>query len=65
MLGGDVEVGIAILREYIKGTVGFEKLGAATGTSPKSPMHIFRPEREHRALWHFLAFYAIHGTMVT
>ena len=36
MLTGDVETGKAILRDYIKATVGFEKLGAATDTPPKS-----------------------------
>jgi hypothetical protein len=29
-------VGKAILRHYIKATVGFEKLGKATGTQPKA-----------------------------
>src|SRR5208337_2688717 len=36
MLAGDVDTGKAILRDYIKATVGFEKLGRATGTQPKS-----------------------------
>jgi hypothetical protein len=36
MLAGDVDTGKAILRDYIKATVGFEKLGEATGTQPKS-----------------------------
>jgi hypothetical protein len=35
-LPGDIDTGKAILRDYIKTTVGFEKLGAVTGTSPKS-----------------------------
>jgi DNA-binding phage protein len=43
MLAGDVDTGKAILRDYIKATVGFEKLGAATGTSPKSLMRMFGP----------------------
>ena len=34
-LAGDVETGKAILRDYIKATVGFEKLGEATDTPPK------------------------------
>jgi hypothetical protein len=34
MLAGDVDNGKAILRDYIKATVGFEKLGEATGTQP-------------------------------
>lgn len=43
MLAGDIDTGKAILRDYIKATVGFEKLGAATGTSPKSLMRMFGP----------------------
>jgi hypothetical protein len=35
MLSGDVETGKTILRDYIKATVGFEKLGEATDTPPK------------------------------
>jgi len=36
MLSGDVETGKIILRDYIKATIGFEKLGVATGGPPKS-----------------------------
>jgi hypothetical protein len=36
MLAGDVDTGKAILRDYIKATIGFEKLGAAIGTPEKS-----------------------------
>lgn len=43
MLAGDVETGKAILRNYIKATVGFEKLGLATGTQPKSLIRMFGP----------------------
>ena len=41
MLAGDVNTGKAILRDYIKATIGFEKLGAETGTQPKSLMRMF------------------------
>jgi len=41
MLQGDIETGKTILRDYIKATVGFEKLGAATSTSPKSLIRMF------------------------
>jgi hypothetical protein len=41
MLGGDVDAGKAILRDYIKATVGFEKLGAATKTQAKSLIRMF------------------------
>src|SRR5450631_2640759 len=43
MLSGDVETGKTILRDYIKATVGFEKLGAATGAPPKSLIRMFGP----------------------
>jgi hypothetical protein len=41
MLSGDVDAGKSILRDYIKATIGFEKLGQATGTQPKSLIRMF------------------------
>src|SRR5438552_3231360 len=41
MLKGDVDTGKSILRDYIKATVGFEKLGAETSTPPKSLIRMF------------------------
>ena len=41
MLGGEVEVGKTILRDYIKATVGFEELGRATKIQPKSLIRMF------------------------
>ncbi|MDA8051969.1 MAG: transcriptional regulator [Rhodospirillales bacterium] len=49
MLAGDVDTGKAILRDYIKATVGFEKLGAATGTQPKSLIRMFGPRGNPQA----------------
>jgi hypothetical protein len=43
MLAGDVDTGKAILRDYIKATIGFERLGEATGTQPKSLIRMFGP----------------------
>jgi hypothetical protein len=43
MLTGDGDTGKAILRDYIKATIGFEKLGEATGTQPKSLIRMFGP----------------------
>ena len=43
LLGGDVETGKAVLRDYIKATVGFEQLGAETDASPKSLIRMFGP----------------------
>ena len=49
MLGGDVETGKTILRDYIKATVGFEKLGKATGAPPKSLIRMFGPRDNPQA----------------
>jgi DNA-binding phage protein len=49
MLSGDVETGKTILRDYIKATVGFEKLGAATQTPPKSLIRMFGPRGNPQA----------------
>jgi hypothetical protein len=49
MLAGDVDAGKAILRDYINATVGFEKLGAAIGTQPKSLMRMFGPRGNPQA----------------
>ena len=49
LLGGNVEIGKAILRDYIKATVGFERLGQATGTQPKSLIRMFGPSGNPQA----------------
>jgi hypothetical protein len=49
MLTGDVDTGKAILRDYIKATVGFEKLGEATHTPPKSLIRMFGPRGNPQA----------------
>jgi hypothetical protein len=41
MLAGDIDTGKSILRDYIKATVGFEKLGEAIGTQPKGLICMF------------------------
>ena len=46
MLAGDVDTGKAILRDYIKATVGFEKLGEATDTPAEKPDPHVRPARQ-------------------
>lgn len=43
LLGGDVDTGRAVLRDYINATVGFEGLAEATGTPSKSLMRMFGP----------------------
>jgi len=49
MLAGDVETGKAVLRDYIKATIGFTALGEATGTSSKSLMRMFGPKGNPQA----------------
>lgn len=41
MLAGELDTAKTILRGYIKATVGFEKLGEATATPPKSLIRMF------------------------
>ena len=49
MLAGDVDTGKAILRDYIKATVGFGNLGEATGTQPRSLIRMFGPHGNPQA----------------
>lgn len=42
-LGGDIATGKAVLRDYIKATVGFEGLAERTGKPSKSLMRMFSP----------------------
>ena len=49
MLSGDLDTGKTIMRDYIKATVGFEKLGAATGAPPKSLIRMFGPRGNPQA----------------
>ena len=48
-LGGDVETGKAVLRDYINATLGFEKLAELTGSSSKSLMRMFGPSGNPQA----------------
>jgi DNA-binding phage protein len=49
LIAGEVEVGKAVLRDYINATVGFEKLSQATGMPSKSLMRMFGPKGNPRA----------------
>jgi DNA-binding phage protein len=49
MLGGDVDAGKAMLRDYIKATAGFEKLGQATRIPAKSLIRMFGPRGNPQA----------------
>lgn len=41
MLVGDVDIGKAIPRDYVKATVGLQQLGIDLGSSPKSLIRMF------------------------
>ncbi|MFO1038270.1 MAG: transcriptional regulator [Geminicoccaceae bacterium] len=49
LLGGDVDTGKALLRDYVHGTIGFQALGSATGASPKSLMRMLGPKGNPQA----------------
>ncbi len=49
LLAGDMETGKALLRDYIKATIGFEGLGALTGRPPKSLLRMFGPRGNPQA----------------
>jgi DNA-binding phage protein len=48
LIAGKVEVGKAVLRDYINATIGFARLAKATGTS-KSLMRMLGPKGNPRA----------------
>ena len=43
LIAGEVDVGKAMLRDFINATMGFEKLSLAVGTSAKSLMRMLSP----------------------
>jgi hypothetical protein len=49
MLSGDMETRKTILRDTIKATMGFEKLGEATGAPPESLIRMFGPRGNPQA----------------
>lgn len=49
LLAGDLGTGKTILRDYINATIGFEALGAATGTPSKSLIRMFGPRGNPQA----------------
>lgn len=49
LLAGDIDVGKAILRNYIKATIGFEELSSLTEKSAKSLMRMFGPKGNPQA----------------
>src|SRR5258706_9946750 len=49
LLTADLEAGKSILRDYVKATIGFEKLGRATGTQAKTLIRCFGPRGNPQA----------------
>ncbi len=49
LLAGEVDIGKAILRDYIKATIGFQGLSELTHRPAKSLMRMFSPEGNPQA----------------
>ena len=49
LLAGELETGKALLRDYVNGTIGFEKLAELTGTPSKSLMRMLGPSGNPQA----------------
>lgn len=49
LLGGDLQAGKAMLRDYINATIEFDALSRATGTPSKSLMRMLGPNGNPRA----------------
>jgi DNA-binding phage protein len=49
LLGGDLDTGKAILRDYINATIGFDGLSKVTNISAKSLMRMFGPKGNPQA----------------
>jgi hypothetical protein len=67
MVAGDLETAKSVLREYINGTIGFPKLGAALGRSPKSLMRMLSPtgNPQARNLFEMIAYLQkVEGTVL-
>lgn len=49
LLAGDVDTGKALLRDYVNGTMGFERLGTLTNIPAKSLMRMLGPKGNPQA----------------
>ena len=49
LLAGDMDIGKAVLRDYIKATIGFQKLSELTDRPAKSLMRMFGPKGNPQA----------------
>jgi DNA-binding phage protein len=67
MASGDLDTGKIALREFINGTIGFAKLGAALDRSPKSLMRMLSPagNPQARNLFDMIAYLQkVEGTVL-
>ena len=49
LLAGEVDLGKAVLRDYVNATIGFRELGDLTAKSPKSLMRMLGPDGNPQA----------------
>ena len=49
LLAGEVDLGKAVLRDYVNATIGFQELGDLTAKSPKSLMRMLGPDGNPQA----------------
>ena len=49
LLAGDMDIGKAVLRDYIKATIGFQELSELTDRPAKSLMRMFGPKGNPQA----------------
>ena len=49
LLAGDMDIGKAVLRDYIKATIGFQELSELTDKPAKSLMRMFGPKGNPQA----------------
>ena len=49
LLAGEVDLGKAVLRDYVNATIGFQELGGLTAKSPKSLMRMLGPDGNPQA----------------
>ena len=66
LLVGEVEMGLAQLRDYINATVGFKELASLVDKSPKTLMQMFGPQGNPAAknffpiIYHLAEYEGIH-----
>ncbi len=57
LLAGDIDVGKAVLYDYINATIGFDELSRVIGQSSKSLIRMFSPSGNPQARYLFAVIY--------